>query len=197
MTTATDHPITRIDASWLRPTQVSLVVGAIGVLSMGISMVTGQAASAPGGGGEGAFHGVGDYVLTASALPQGIGLFIAVLGFHRLQGGRDGRLGTIGVWIYGLCMAELVIQCTVSLVAGSELIWGPIYPLCAFGLMVGLAFLAAGSWSVGLAPRWMLAVWPPLGLLGSFLGVGPIPLVFAVFLLTLAVVLGRPLHTAA
>jgi hypothetical protein len=74
-------------------------------------------------------------------------------------------------------------------VVGAELIWGPLYPVCAFGLMIGLALLAAGSWRVGLVPRWMLAVWPPLGLVGSFLGVGPIPLVFVAFLVVLAVLL--------
>jgi hypothetical protein len=78
-----------------------------------------------------------------------------------------------------------------SVVAGSELRWGPAYPVCAFGLMVGLALLAAGSWRVGLLPRWMLGLWPPLGLVGSFLGVGPIPLVFVVFLVILGVVLYR------
>ena len=191
MTTTTDHPAPRTDTSWLRPTQISLVIAAVSVVAMGISMLTGQAANAPGSGGSGAFHGVGDYVLTASALPQGVSLFFAVLGFHRLQHGHDGRLGIIGVWIYGLCMIELVIQCMASVAAGSELIWGPIYPLCALGLMVGLTLLAAGSWSVGRAPRWMLAVWPPLGLFGSFFGVGPIPLLFAMFLAALAVVLDR------
>ena len=51
--------------------------------------------------------------------------------------------------------------------------------------------LAAGSWRVGLLPTWMLGVWPPLGLVGSFLGIGPLPLVFVVFLLALVIVLTR------
>jgi hypothetical protein len=102
-------------------------------------------------------------------------------------------LGTVAVWVYGLCMAELVIECMASVAVGSELQWGPAYPLCAFGLMLGLALLAAGSWRVGLLPRSMLVLWPPLGLVGSFLGVGPIPLLFAAFLVVFAVVVPRRL----
>jgi hypothetical protein len=37
----------------------------------------------------------------------------------------------------------------------------------------------------------MLGAWPPLGLVGSFLGIGPIPLLFVAFLVTLAVLLPR------
>jgi hypothetical protein len=191
MTTITAHPGARTDASWLRTTQIALVVAALSVLAMGVSMLTGQAASVPGSEGSETLQGIGDYILTASALPQGVALFVATFGFHRLQHGRDGRLGTIGVWVYGLCMLELVTQCMASVAAGAELIWGPAYPLCALGLMIGLALLAAGTWSVGLAPRWMLALWPLLGLFGSFFGIGPIPLVFVVFLVVLSITLGR------
>jgi hypothetical protein len=152
---------------------------------MGLTMLMGETTS------QGDFQHGADYVLTAAALPQGVGLFLVALGVHRLQRGRDGRLGTLGVWIYGVCMTELVIECMASVAVGAELQWGPLYPLSAFGLMGGLALLAAGSWRVGLLPPWMLGVWPPLGLVGSFLGVGPIPLVFVAFLVALAVVLPR------
>jgi hypothetical protein len=182
-TTATPRPGARTDAFWLRLTQVGIALAIVGLLMMGLAMLFGTFH-------DDDFHAV-DYVLTSAALPQGVGLLIATLGFHRLQRGRDGRLGTAGVWVYGVCMVELVIQCMASVVVGSELIWGPLYPLCAFGLMLGLVLLAAGSWRVGLLPKWMLGVWPPLGLIGSFLGVGPIPLVFVAFLAVLAVVLPR------
>jgi len=185
MTTTTLHSTVRSDTKWLRLTLIGIGVAVVGVLMMGSAMLFATTTS------EGAFQHAGDYVLTIAALPQGLGLLLATVGFHRLQDGRDGRLGTAGVWLYGICMVELVIQCMASVVAGSELVWGPIYPVCAFGLMIGLALLAAGSWRVGLAPRWMLGLWPPLGLVGSFLGVGPIPLLFAVFLVVLGVVLAR------
>jgi hypothetical protein len=187
--TATASPLqvdTATEASRLRVTLLGIALAVVGVVMMGLTMLM-TSPLAEGG----RFRNAGDYLLAVTALPHGVGMFLTVLGFHRLQHGRDGRLGTVGVWLYGLCVIELVVQCMASVAAGSELIWGPLYPICAFGLMIALALLAAGSWSVGLLPRWMLGIWPPLGLVGSFLGVGPIPLVFAVFLLLMAVVLPR------
>ncbi len=187
-TTTTTPAEARTDAAWLRVTLWGVGLAIVGLLMMGLIMLMAPPTY------EGDFQHAWDYVLTSAALPQGVGLFLVTLGFHRLQRGRDGRLGTAGVWLYGLCVTELIIQCMASVAAGSELIWGPIYPLCAFGLMIGLALLAAGSWKVGLLPRWMLAVWPPLGIVGSFLGIGPIPLVFVAFLVVLAVALPRRLR---
>lgn len=181
------HPETHTDTPVLRLTLVGTGIAIVGILMMGLTMLLAPETY------DGPFRHASDYVLTAAALPHGIGLLLLTVGFHRLQRGRDGRLGRAGVWVYAMCMTELLVQCTASVVAGAELEWGPLYPVCAFGLMVGLALLAAGSWRVGLLPRWMLGVWPPLGLVGSFLGVGPIPLVFAAFLVVLAVVLPRRL----
>jgi len=174
------------DTSWLRLSLLGVGLAIVGLLMMGLTMLTATTS-------DGDFHHVADYVLTAAALPQGVGLFLLTLGFHRLQRGQDGKLGTVGVWIYGVCMAELVVECMASVVAGAELQWGPLYPACAFGLMIGLVLLAAGSWKIRLLPRWMLALWPPLGLVGSFLGVGPIPLVFVSFLVVVAVLLPKRL----
>lgn len=180
--TAVVHPLPETENRTLRTTLVGVGLAVIGVLMMGVTMLTGPTS-------EGTFHHAADYVLTSAAIPQGIGLLLLVLGFHRLQEGADGRLGTTGVVVYAVCMTELVVECTVSVVVGAELQWGPLYPICAFGLMFGLLLLSAGSWKVGLLPKWMLAVWPPLGLVGSFLGVGPIPLVFAGFLVIVGVIL--------
>jgi hypothetical protein len=85
----------------------------------------------------------------------------------------------------------VVVQCLASVVAGAELRWGPTYVLSSLGTFLGLALLAAGSWRVGLLPRWMFGVWPPLWLFGSFAGSGPIPLLLAAFLVCLGVVLTR------
>jgi hypothetical protein len=191
MTTTTLQPEARTDESLLRLTWFGIVLALVGLLMMGLTMLMAQTTD------HGHFQHASDYLLTGAALPHGVGLVLVTLAFHRLHRGRDGRLGTAGMWIYGVCMTELVIQCMVSVVAGAELEWGPAYPVCAFGLMIGLALLAAGCWRVGLLPKWMLALWPPLGLLGSFLGVGPIPLVFAVFLVVLGFVLPARLRDAA
>lgn len=184
-------PRIRHDSRWLRVALIGIGLAVIGLLMMGLTMLMAPTTS------DGPFRHTSDYVLTAAALPHGVGLFLLTLGFHRLQHGRDGRLGTIGAWVYGVCMAELVVQCMASVAVGSELTWGPLYPVCAFGLMIGLALLAAGSWQVGLLPKWMLALWPPLGLVGSFFGIGPLPLVFVVFLVILAVVLPRQVTAQA
>jgi hypothetical protein len=187
--TTTLQPETRTDAAWLRLTLAGIGLAVVGLLMMGLTMLM-----TPPLAEGGSFRHAYDYVLTVAALPHGVGMFLTVLGFHRLQHGRDGRLGTAGVWLYGLCVTELVAQCAASVAAGSELIWGPLYPICAFGLMIALGLLAAGSWNVGLLPRWMLGFWPPLGLVGSFLGVGPIPLVFTAFLVLMAALLPRRSH---
>jgi hypothetical protein len=185
MTDTASRPGTGTTVTWLHMTWIGCGLAIVGLLAMGLTMLIAPATF------DGPYEHVADYVLTAAALPHGLGLLLVTVGFHRLQGGRDGRLGTVGVWIYAVCMTELVVQCMASVVAGTELIWGPLYPLCAFGLMLGLALLAAGSWRVGLLPRWMLGVWPPLGVVGSFLGVGPIPLFFVAFLVLLPLELRR------
>jgi hypothetical protein len=191
MTATTLKPAARTDAFWLRLTLTGIGVAIVGLLMMGLTMLIAPTTY------EGPFQHASDYLLTAAALPHGVGLFLATFGVHRLQQGRDGRLGAAGIWVYGLCMTELVVQCMVSVAVGAELEWGPAYPICAFGLMVGLALVAAGSWRVGLLPNWMLAVWPPLGLVGSFLGIGPIPIVFVVFLAVLGIVLPQRLRSRA
>ena len=39
-------------------------------------------------------------IIVAAALPVGAGLILHTLGGHALQRGRDGRLGTIGTWLF-------------------------------------------------------------------------------------------------
>lgn len=185
MTATTLRPAVRTDRSWLALGRLGSGLALVGLLMMGLTMLLGTTVD------EGTFRYGADYVLTASALPQGVGLVLFTLAVHRLQHGRDGTLGTVGTWLYVLCITELVVQCMASVAVGAELRWGPSYPVCAFGTLVGLALLAAGSWRVGLVPRWMLGVWPVLGLFGSFGGVGPIPLVFVAFLVLFTVVLSR------
>lgn len=191
MTTARLQPAVpvRTDAFWLRLTLLGIGLAIVGLLMMGMTMLMAPTTD------EGQFQHASDYLLTAAALPQGLGLLLTALGFHQLQHGADGRLGAAGIRVYGLCMTELVIQCMASVAAGAELEWGPLYPLCAFGLMIGLALLATGSWRVGLLPKWMLGIWPPLGLVGSFLGIGPIPLAFVAFLIALGIALPARLRS--
>lgn len=189
--TATTAPVpVRNDVSHTRPLRIGTVVAAIFLVSLAVINLFWPLAG-------GTFTRASDYAGTANALPLGIGLVLTVTSFHRLQRGADGRLGTVGVLMFTLCSLEIVVQCMASLAVGSELTWGPAYPLCTLGSSLGLALLAAGSWRVGLLPKWLLGIWPPLGVVGSWLGIGPIPVLYAAFLLTLGEIAARRLRVSA
>jgi hypothetical protein len=177
------------EASWLRLLQGSIALGVASVVVLGYTILFTTTVD------QGDFHYAADYWLTATGLPlaiAGIGIALAV---HRLQHGSDGRRGTIGVWINTLALAELFVQLAASVAVGAELRWGPMYVLSTFLTFLGTALLAAGSWRSGLAPRWMLGVWPVLWVLGSFAGTGPVPGALAVFLVVFGVVVTRSVRS--
>jgi hypothetical protein len=177
------------EASWLRLLQGSIALGVASVVVLGYTILFTTTVD------QGDFHYAADYWLTATGLPlaiAGIGIALAV---HRLQHGSDGRLGTIGVWINTLALAELFVQLAASVAVGAELRWGPMYILSTALTFLGTALLAAGSWRSGLAPRWMLGVWPVLWVLGSFAGTGPVPGALAVFLVVFGVVVTRSVRS--
>jgi hypothetical protein len=190
MTATTLQPAVRSDATWLRTIRIGTGLAVVGLAVLAMTLTFWTTSS------QGDFQYTADYWLTMPALPIGVGLVMHAYGVHRLQHGRDGRLGRVGVWVYALCSAELVVQCMASAAVGAELRWGPSYLLCALGSFVGLVLLAAGSWRVGLVPRWMLGIWPPLALFGSWAGQGLIPLVLGAFLVLFVVVLGRRVEAA-
>lgn len=178
------------DQTWLRVLQASVVVGVASLVLLGYLILF------PTTVDEGDFRYAADYWLTANGLPlaaAGIGIALAV---HRLQHGADGRLGTVGVWVNAVALVELFVQLSASVVAGSELRWGPMYVLSTGLTFLGTALLAAGSWRSGLVPRWMLGVWPVLWLLGSFAGIGPVPWVLALFLAVLARAVTRSVRSS-
>jgi hypothetical protein len=176
------------DTAWIRLAQgcVALAVPALLVFDyVGTFLTTID-------GGD--FKYTADYWYTGVGLPislAGIGLGIAA---HRLQHGADGRLGTIGVWINTVALAELFVQLGCSVVSGSEVRWGPSYVVFAFLTFLGVALLASGSWRTGLLPRWMLGIWPPIWILGSFAATGPMPVALAAFLVLLVLTLTRRTH---
>jgi hypothetical protein len=195
MTSTTSTPsATRLDttdASRLRLLQASIALAVGSVLVLGYTILFTTTVD------QGDFHYAADYWLTATGLPlaiAGIGIALAI---HRLQHGADGRLGATGVWINTLALAELFVQLAASVAVGAELRWGPMYVLSTFLTFLGTALLAAGSWRSGLAPRWMLGVWPVLWVLGSFAGTGPVPGVLAVFLVFFGVVVTRSVRSRA
>jgi hypothetical protein len=179
------------DQAWLRVLHVSVVVGVVSLLLLGYLILF------PTTVDEGDFRYAADYWLTANGLPlaaAGIGIALAV---HRLQHGADGRLGAVGVWINTLALGELFVQLAASVAVGAELRWGPMYVLSTALTFLGTALLAAGSWRSGLAPRWVLGLWPVLWVLGSFAGTGPVPGVLAVFLVAFGAVVTRSVRSRA
>jgi hypothetical protein len=195
MTSTTSTPsATRLDttdASRLRLLQASIALAVGSVLVLGYTILFTTTVD------QGDFRYAADYWLTATGLPLAIAGIGIALGVHLLQHGADGRLGTVGVWINTLALAELFVQLAASVAVGAELRWGPMYVLSTFLTFLGTALLAAGSWRSGLAPRWMLGVWPVLWVLGSFAGTGPVPGVLAVFLVFFGVVVTRSVRSRA
>lgn len=187
MTTATVSTPTRptTDTNWLRLVQVSI---AVVILALVVFAYVGTFLTTIS---EGDFECTADYFYTGVGLPISLGGIGLTLGVHRLQHGRDGRLGTIGFWVGALAMTELFAQLGASVVTSAEVRWGPSYVVCTLLAFVGIALLAAGSWRTGLLPRWMLGVWPVVWIIGSFGAVGPTPLLLVGFLIALAVTVTR------
>jgi hypothetical protein len=140
-------------------------------------------------GGE--FKYAADYWYTAPGVPIAIVGIVHAFTVHRLQHGRDGKLGAVGTWLNAIACAVLAVQCGASVIAGAELRWGPTYVLCSFFTLVGLALLAAGSWRTGLLPKWVLGLWPVVWLVGSFFATGPGPLLLVALYIVFMVVLPR------
>jgi hypothetical protein len=182
--TTTSTPA-RTDASWLRVTQAALALGVVALLAFAYVGAFFTTIS------EGDFRYNADYWYTAVGLPIAVAGIGHAFGVHKLQHGADGRLGTIGVWVNTLALVELFVQLLASVVAGAELRWGPMYVLCSFLTFLGVALLAAGSWRVGLLPKWVLGLWPVLWILGSFAGSPPVSLLLSCFFVVLGVLLTR------
>jgi hypothetical protein len=185
MTATALQPTVRTDATWLRLMWIGIASATVGLVVLALSQTFWTTSS----GGD--FKYAADYWMTAPAFPIGIGLMLHAFAVHHLHHGRDGRLAAVGVWLFAVFSSVIVVQCMASLPAGEELRWGPAYPLCALGSFIGLALLAAGSWRAGLLPRWILGIWPPLTLLGSWAAQSLIPIALAAFLVATRIVIGR------
>lgn len=173
-----------------RATSLRLLQGSVALCLLGVvAQAVNEAFFTTVSGGD--FKYAADYWLTAAGLPIAVGGVGLALAVHRLQRGADGRLGTIGVWVNTIALAELFVQLFSSVVVGAELRWGPMYVVGTFLTFLGIALLAAGSWRTGLLPRWMLGVWPLLWVLGTFFGTLPGCLVLTAFLVLFAVRLTR------
>ncbi len=186
VTTQSTPTATASIRAWFEITRIALIVGIVSTIAFAV-VATGWTTSS---GGE--FTYTADYWYTALGLPlAAVGLLLA-LGVYHLQAGATGRRGKVGVWINSVCCTVLFIDILGSLITTSELVVGPVYPLGALGTVVGLGLLAAGSWNVGMFPRWLLGVWPLVWIVGSFFAQGPTPVLLTAFYVAFWVVLTRP-----
>jgi hypothetical protein len=165
---------------------VAVALGLVAVVGEGTALTVGTTTP-----GEGHFQHATDYWLTASALPHALAAITLLVSVRAMQGGRDGRRGLAGIVLAGISLAALAAVCALSLAVGHEVSGGPTYVLgtaCAF---VGHALFSAGSWRVGLLPRWLLAIWPVIWVIGSFAAVSASPALLGVLYIVIAVHLGR------
>ncbi len=168
----------------------ALIGAAIGILGALLEAAVGGFWATDSGAGA---YQTADYWFTASALPAAVGPLLVMIGVRRQQLGADGRLGLVGVLVAGVCLTVLVVVIVLSLVAGHDVQGGPSYVLGTLGAVVGMALFAAGSWRVGLVPRWILAVWPIVWAIGSFFAVSASPLLLVALYIGLLLILHRAL----
>jgi hypothetical protein len=163
-----------------------VVVGTIAAVTESVPL--GFQSTTPG---TGHYQYAADYWLTASALPHALAALLVMVGIHRLQRGRDGRLGLAGLVVNVVSLLALSTIIVASLVLGHEVQAGPTYVVGTLGTFVGTAVFAAGSWRVGLLPRWVLAIWPFVWVIGSFAAFSASPLLLIPFYAVLVAVLAR------
>lgn len=169
----------------LRMVQAAAAIGAASSIAFAaISVFT-----TTSDGGD--FKYTADYWYTSIGIPIALAGFVLLVAVHTLQRGREGRIGYAGLIVNNIALLVLTAELAGSVVVGSELRWGPAYLLATAATFVGLSLFAAGSWSVGLVPRWLLALWPVVWVIGSFLAQGASPLLLAAFFCVLAAVLTR------
>lgn len=132
-----------------------------------------------------------DYWLNGSVLPHALAGILLLPAVRALQGARDGRLGLAGIVLNTVALTAVAVECAASVAVGHDAL-GAVYVLSALGTLLGTAMFAAASWRAGLLPRWLLAVWPIVWIIGSFFAVSVSPLLLGVFYIVLVAVLRRP-----
>jgi len=177
---STDVPTAR------RAVVAGAAIGILAVIIEGAALVFAKTTS-----GTGHYRHAGDYWLTAAALPHALAAVLVIFGIRALQRSRDGRLGLVGCWLTSACLAVLAGACVASLAVRHDVQLGPTYVLATLGTLIGMALFCAGSWRTGLLPRWLLAVWPVVWVIGSFAAVSASPLLLAALYVAIVVILHR------
>ena len=164
----------------------ALVLGMVSTMTFaGIAVL----ATTTSGGGR--FQHGADYWYTACGVPIAIAEIVLVSALWALQDGRAGRLGRTGMVLTVTAQAVLTVGLVASVVLGVEEQWGGTYVVATLVTFIGHGLFVAGSWRVGLLPRWLLGVWPVVWVIGSFAAQGATPLLLTAFYAAMAVLLAR------
>jgi hypothetical protein len=171
--------------SALRVVHLAVAVGLVAVVIEAVTLAFMKSTD------TGHYRYAADYWLTAAALPHAAAGVVLLPAIRVLQRGRDGRLGRVGIYVNVVSLLALATVCAASLAVAHDVQAGPTYVLGGLGTLIGTALFAAGSWRVGLLPRWLLTIWPIVWIIGSFFAVSASPLLLAIFYIVLLAVLRR------
>lgn len=136
------------------------------------------------------FRHAADYWYTGLGMLPAMGsALVLVLAIHSLQRRRDGRLGRVGTLVMSVGLVVFMAMGAYALVIGKATSLGPTYLLATLATFVGLTLFVAGSWGVGLLPRWLLIVWLVAWLIGGPFAQSATPLLLAAAFVTIALLL--------
>ena len=109
----------------------------------------------------------GDYAFTVMLFPFVLGPIAAITMLHRMQDGRDGRLGQAGYLVTVTALAAFIPCGIASLVTGDTQALGPVYVLAMLGSLAGLIVFAIGLVRARVLPRWAGPLLPVAWLAGG------------------------------
>jgi hypothetical protein len=108
-----------------------------------------------------------DYAFTALLIPFVLAMLAAITTLHRMQDGKDGRLGKAGYIAASIALAAFIPCAIDSLATGNAQALGPVYILAILGSAAGLILFAIGSFRARVLPRWAGPLLPLAWLLGG------------------------------
>ncbi len=132
------------------------------------------------------FHHTADYWLAAIGLPNAVAASILLFALWGVQPHARPGLTRVGATMNVIALALLFAILASSVATGTEVRWGPAYPLAVLVTFVGHALFVAGTWRTGLFPKPLLAAWPVIWLMGAFAAQGASPLILAAFYAVMA-----------
>lgn len=120
---------------------------------------------------EGRFEGAADYWYTADLFPFVLGPLLLLIAVRRVQGGRDGALGTVGFVVTTLGFLGFLPCGVAALVTRDPMALGPVYMLSMLATVAGLVLSAIAMVRARVLPRWagpvLLAGWVVGGPIGD------------------------------